>query len=70
MAEGDSDFRQVITNTKTQFMDGDVAKTTIDTDGVKTDNMTVNGEFRQGGFIWASRPNGNYGLSWVKGVTS
>lgn len=70
LAEGDSDFRQVITNTKTQFMDGKVPKTTIDGDGITTDNLTVNNEFRQGGFVWASRPNGNYGLSWVKGVTS
>ena len=70
LAEGDSDFKQVITNTKTQFMDGAVPKTTIDKDGITTDNLTVNNEFRQGGFVWASRPNGNYGLSWVKGVTS
>lgn len=70
LAEGDSDFKQVITNTKTQFLDGAVPKTTIDKDGVNTDNLVVNNEFRQGGFVWASRPNGNYGLSWVKGVTS
>lgn len=69
LAEGDSDFRQVITNTKTQFMDGAVPKTTIDKDGINTDNLVVNNEFRQGRFVWASRPNGNYGLSWVKGVT-
>lgn len=69
-AEGDSNFRQVITNIKTQFMDGAVVKTTIDKDGMTTDNLTINNEFRQGGFVWASRPNGNYGLSWVKGVTS
>jgi uncharacterized protein YlxW (UPF0749 family) len=70
LAEGDSNFKQVITNTKTQFMDGATVKTTIDKDGINTDNLVVNNEFRQGGFVWASRPNGNYGLSWVKGVTS
>lgn len=70
LAEGDSDFKQVITNANTQFMDGETIKTTIDKDGIQSDNITVNNELRQGGFIWASRPNGNYGLTWVKGVTS
>lgn len=67
LAEGDSDFRQVITNTETMFMDGDTVKTSIDTDGIDTENMTVKNEFRQGvkgNWVWAERANGNYGLIW------
>ena len=69
LAEGDSDFKQVITNIKTIFMDGQTPKTIIDTNGIETGDVKVNGEFHQNGFMWATRANGNYGLSW-KGVTS
>lgn len=64
LAEGDSDFKQVITNVKTMFMDGEVVKTTIDTDGVATDNLRINQQIDHAGFVWAGRTNGNYGLSW------
>lgn len=73
LSEGDTSFKQVITNTKTMFMDGENVGTEIDTDGVHTDNLTVNKELRHNNadktrsFVWAFRSNGNYGLSW-KGV--
>lgn len=73
LSEGDTSFKQVITNTKTMFMDGKNVGTEIDTDGVHTDNLTVDKEIRHnnrdktGSFVWAFRSNGNYGLSW-KGV--
>lgn len=69
LAEGDSDFKQVITNTKTIFLDGSVTKTEISKDGLKTNNITIDGTWNQSGFVWAGRSNGNYGLSW-KGATS
>ena len=69
LAEGDSDFKQRITNVKTMFMDGDMVKTEIDSDGIKTDNIRIDPELRHGEFVWAMRENKNYGLSW-KGVTS
>jgi hypothetical protein len=69
LSEGDSDFKQVITNTKTMFMDGTTVRTEINTDGVETENVTIGNELRQGGFVWSTRSNGNYGLIW-KGVTS
>lgn len=69
LSEGDSDFKQVITNTKTMFMDGADVKTEIDAEGVSTESVAVRQEFRHAGFVWAKRTNGNYGLSW-KGVTS
>lgn len=74
LAEGDTSFKQVITNTKTLFMDGNNVGTEINTEGVHTDNMTVDKEIRHnnqtGGFVWAFRSNGNYGLSWKKDVSS
>lgn len=67
LSEGDTDFKQVITNVKTMFMDGSDVKTEINTDGLKTENVTVKREFRQAGFVWAGRDNGNYGLTWTGG---
>lgn len=75
LAEGDTSFKQVITNTKTMFMDGGNVGTTIDTDGVHTDNLAVDKEIRHnnnqsGSYVWAFRSNGNYGLSWKSEVNS
>lgn len=64
LAEGDSDFKQVITNKSAEFMDGSVTRTRIDADGISTDNVTVKEEWRQGGFVWKIRSNGNLGLVW------
>lgn len=64
LAEGDTDFKQVITNTKTMFMDGDNVGTEINTEGMETENVTIRSELRQGNWIWAQRANGNYGLIW------
>lgn len=75
LAEDDSSTKQIITNEKTLIMDGDTVKTEFGVDGVETDNITVRGELRhvanrsdgiQGQFVWATRPNGNYGLMWRK----
>lgn len=70
LSEGDTNFKQVITNTKTMFMDGNKVGTEINTEGVHTDNITVDKETRHvnlnqtGSMVWAFRANGNYGLSW------
>lgn len=64
LSEGDSNFKQVITNTETAFMDGAVVKTKIDTNGLETDNLNVRNEFRQANYIWTVRTNGNMGLMW------
>lgn len=76
LSEGDSDFKQVITNVETQFVDGKVVKTKINTDGVHSDNVivkdelrhekwvTVDGRLKRGRWAWAMRSNGNYGLTW------
>ena len=74
LAEGDTNFKQLITNKKTMFMDGEVPNTVVDTDGVSTDNLSVDKEIRhnstKGSYTWAFRSNGNYGLSWQKGGIS
>lgn len=62
--DGISDFKQVITSTKTMFINNADVKTQIDHDGVKTDNLVVDEEFRQGNFVWATHGGGNYGLIW------
>lgn len=62
--DGVSDFKQVITSTKTMFINNADVKTQIDHDGVKTDNLVVDEEFRQGNFVWATHGDGNYGLIW------
>lgn len=62
--EDDTDFKQIITNTKTVFTDGSVEHTAIRTDGVITENVTIKNELKHGGFVWSIRANGNYGLMW------
>ena len=64
LAEGDTDFKQVITNTKSVFMNGNERGTQIDTEGMLTKNVRVEDELRLGEFIWSRRSNGNCGIMW------
>lgn len=64
LAEGDSEFKQVITNKGAVYMYGSKVRTKINDKGVVSDNVTANREFRQGQWVWATRSNGNYGLMW------
>lgn len=64
LAEGDSNYKQVITNTKTMFVDGPDVKTEINADGIESENVTARGEIRHGGYVRVLRANGNYGLIW------
>ena len=66
-SKDDTEFKLIITNTQALFMDGAHVPTKINTYGIITDNLTVEGDFRHGSFVWAERTNGNYGLMW-KGV--
>lgn len=71
--ETDTGFTVKITNTQILFSDSLSVPTRIETDGLKTENITVENEFRQtnedviGEFIWAVRSSGNYGLQWKAG---
>lgn len=65
LSEGENALKQVITNSKTMYLDGDEAGTTIDKDGIETKNARVDGDFRQGNYVWAVHGSrGNYGLMW------
>jgi phage minor structural protein len=70
LGESDSVFKVLITNTQIMFKEGSSLPTRIDTDGLATENITVENEFRQtnedvkGQWVWAVRANGNYGLLW------
>lgn len=68
--EIETGFTVKITNTKILFSDGANTPTRIETDGLTTENITIENELRQtndnvsGFFVWEVRSNGNYGLSW------
>ena len=64
LSEDDNDSKHVITNTKDAFVKGGVVKTEVGADGIKTTDLNVSGSITNGGFMWAFRANGNYGLSW------
>lgn len=64
LAEGDSTFRQVITNTASMLMDGDNIVTKMDIDGIETENVTARGDIRQGNWSWNVHGAGNLGLMW------
>ena len=69
LAEGDSDFKQVITNKASRIMDGENIVTEMDTDGVTTENVTVRNEIRQGQWAWIQHGRGNLGLMWKEVVS-
>lgn len=69
LSEGDSDFKQVITNKASRIMDGENIVTEMDTDGVTTENVTVRNEFRQGQWAWVQHGRGNLGLMWKEVVS-
>lgn len=64
LGEVDSVFKVVITNTDIRFMEGSVAPASISNQALNIETAVVNGELQQGGFAWASRSSGNYGLAW------
>lgn len=73
LGETDSEYKLLITNSQILFKVGSNTPTRIDTEGLITENITVEKELRQtnenvsGYFVWAMRSNGNYGLSWKEG---
>ena len=70
LGEGDSEFTVKITNTDIQFVEGQNVPTRIETDGMRTESITVESEFRHttpsvsGQYVWRVRESGNYGLQW------
>lgn len=68
LGESDSDFKILITNTRIMFMEGSNTPTYISNKGLVTENIEIENELRQGGWVWKVRSNGNVGLIW-KGVS-
>ena len=68
LSDGDSDFKQITTSTKTVFMDGSVERTKIDKYGVSSTNVVAENQLTVGGFLWSRRSNGNLGLMWKGGI--
>lgn len=66
LAESDSSFKARLTNKNVTFVDGVNDSTTIDSDGVTTENIAVKHDIRQYDFIWRRRSNGNLGLMWME----
>ena len=64
LGEGDSDFRQVITNLSSRIMEGSNTVTKMDIEGIETENLTVRNEIRQGQWAWVQHGRGNLGLMW------
>lgn len=64
LAEGDTDFKLRLTNKDATFLDGDNPKTKVDIDGLTTENISVEKEYRHGEFVWVFRENKNLGLIW------
>lgn len=64
LSEGDSDFKQVLTNAEAMFLNGDVVGTKVDHEGLTATNVRVEEEFRLGAFVWSVRENGNCGILW------
>lgn len=73
LGESDSEFKVIITNTQILFRKGSAEPTRITTQGLETENITVENELRQthenisGYYVWAVRANGHYGLQWKAG---
>lgn len=69
LGEGDSVYKVRITNTDIRFMEGSNIPTTVNKDGLETQNIKVNGEIVQGGYVMMNTSDGGWGLLW-KGVSS
>lgn len=67
LGESDSDFKLMVTNTRIMFMNGANIPTYINTNGLVTQDIEVQGEIVQGGFVMMNTSDGGWGLLW-KGV--
>lgn len=66
LSETDNDFKMRLTNQKAVFMDGVNDSTSIDSDGVETENLRVKNDIRHYDYVWRRRSNGNLGLMWME----
>ena len=64
LGETDSAFKVLITNTDIRFMEGSSIPASISNQALNIGTAVVKDELKQGGFVWAVRSSGNYGISW------
>ena len=64
LGEIDSSFKVIIKNTGINFMEGNQIPLSLSQQSVKLKSTVIDGDMRQGNFVWSVRENGNYGLSW------
>ena len=67
LGESSSTQKLLVTSVAIIFSVDGNQETYIDKDGLKTDNITVENEIRQGGFVQMNTSDGGWGLLW-KGV--
>lgn len=60
----DSPFKVVITNTDIRFKEDTATPAWISNQTLNIGKAEIREELKQGGFVWKTRPNGNYGLIW------
>lgn len=66
LSEMDSSFKMRLTNKSATFADGINDSTTIDSDGIETENLRVKNDIRHYDYVWRRRANGNLGLMWME----
>ncbi len=67
LGEGDSDYKLLITNTETRFMEGSTVLATLSNQALIADKVIVKKELNATGVVFRRKKNRNVGLMW-KGV--
>jgi hypothetical protein len=63
----ESPYKVMVTNESILFINGGDVPTYVNTTGLVTQNITIegDGELRHGAWVWKQRANLNYGLQWT-----
>jgi archaellum component FlaC len=64
LGETDSDFEVAITNTAIDFKEGSNVPARISNQSMYIEKAEIKKELKHGGFVWAGRNNGNWGILW------
>lgn len=64
LGERDNDYKLLITNTETRFMEGPIVLATFNNEALKAGKVIVTGELDAVGVVFRRKKNGNVSLSW------
>lgn len=67
LGESDSDYKLLITNENIMFKAGSNTPTHINTNGLVTQDIEVEGDIKQGGYTMMNTSDGGWGLLWTGG---